>query len=295
MEEKNFNNGQKIPNDSTVCSEETYTEIFIGGLPNNTKDEELRSVLSKYAEVKELKVKRRNNKSKNKCLGYAIAKVGQNQVQQLINLRYLTYKNRKISLTKNLKGKELEDFQKKFAKRRLFIKDLPKDAEAKFLETTFSKFGHLDSFYIRGQPGTELKLGVVIFQEKKSALAAFHYSMNNMIEELKNLSTKVEFDYRQVRKHKESEGSEKVKEEKKDENSEKKSSPVFDRKQMSSMNRSKIFKPKDKKEKNFKHWMKPGMKSFKYSDFSVGHYGENLVFTDGYNGRIEGVDMVYWC
>lgn len=258
-------------------NQEELTEVFIGGLPNNTADEDLLELLSKHAEIAELKVKRRNNKKNKKCLGYAIARVKQDQAQNLIQLRYVTYNNRRISLTKNLQGKELEEFQRRFAKRRLFIKDLPENTEADFLKKTFSKFGPLDSFYVRGQPGTELKLGVVIFKEKKSALAAFHFSMNQMIKELKKLGTKVEFDYREMKKEcaKKVAGA--------GQNNRKSKPPTIDRKQFQKM----LLKtnPRKKKWKKAHHWVKPGMKNFDYLDFEIGHYNTNLYFSDNMSGH----------
>lgn len=253
-------------------------EVFIGGLPNDTVDADLLNLLSKHAKIVELNVKRRNNKKNKKCLGYAISKIEEKEAQNLIQLRYITYNNRRISLTKNLKGKELEEFQKRFAKRRLFIKDLPENTKPEFLKRTFSKFGALDSFYVRGQPGTKLKLGVVIFKERKSALAAFHFSMNKMIEELNKLGTKVEFDYRDMKKETEKHDPTNKKKKRKSK------SPKINRKHFHKM----VLKinPRKKKWKKSHHWIRPGMKNFDYFDFEVGHYKKNLFFSDNASRRV---------
>lgn len=288
--DKNINQkSKKMLNDMNT---QDQTEIFIGGLPNNTDDESLSELLSRYTKINELNVKRRNNKKTKKCLGYAIAKVDQSKAHKLIEVAYLNYKDRRISLTKNLKGKELEDFQKKFAKRRLFIKDLPKDTEPEFLQKTFSRFGPLDSFYIRGQPGTDLKLGVVIFKERKSALSAFHYSTNKMIDELERLGTGVEFDYVKVR-HKEVE-----KESNEAHKKVEKKKIHFHQNQINPNTEQRLLKPKmvmreriqrhQKRDKNIKHWIKPGMSSFCYEDHVSRHFGKNVSFSDQAYGQRNG-------
>lgn len=281
--QKEQNSVQNETNSSTN-SPTDLVEIFIGGLPNGTKDEELLALLTKHTEIEELNVKRRNNKKTKKCLGYGIAVVKPENSEKLINLRYLNYNNRRISLTKNLKGEELKEFQKKFTKRRLFIKDLPTYTDDLFLVKTFSKFGELDSYYIRGQPGSELKLGVIIFKEKKSALAAFHFSMNKMIQEISHLNVKVEFDYNEIRDNK------KPKKE-----SEKKQKVTFFNQNFPKRNENLGEKerknlPIQKINLDQHHWIKPGKKNFDYEDYLNFHIEENLKV----NNESEDLNSTEW-
>lgn len=152
--------------------ERPTTKIFLGGLPATSEYESLKKAIEKYAEVLDIEFKTRKNSQK--CLGHAVVTLKNNTSEVLKNLSHFIYQERRVKITPFFTGKKLKKFRKRLRKKRLYLKNLPPNANLALLKKFFEEnCGKIESFYLRGEPSTTLKIGVVIFLEKGSALMAY--------------------------------------------------------------------------------------------------------------------------
>jgi RNA recognition motif-containing protein len=61
------NSGQLIKSSANQIN---IFEIFLGGLDQHSKEEEIYSILSQHAQILRIELKRRKKNKKSKCLGY---------------------------------------------------------------------------------------------------------------------------------------------------------------------------------------------------------------------------------
>lgn len=158
--------------------------LFIGGLPQETNELELIYLLSQHFTVLKLELNKR--KKGSKCLGHGTLIIPLSEERMALQTDHITYKQRKVKIMRNMKGEELRKFQKEFGMRRLYLKNLSPDIKADELNDIFSRFGDIESCYIRGEPLSETKIGIVIFTEKESARVAyckFRYGSLRFLEE----------------------------------------------------------------------------------------------------------------
>lgn len=166
-------------NKAQAVKEEELPKFFIGGLPANSCKKELLELLSPIAKIIEIEFRLRPNKKK--CLGHGLITTTEEGANNLKKLRFFKYKGRKIFLSPHLRGKELIKFQQELTRRRLFFKNLPKDTDSEKFEHHFKKYGEIETFYTRGEPNSEMKIGVLIYIEKSSALKAYEaYRFGNI-------------------------------------------------------------------------------------------------------------------
>lgn len=148
------------------------TKIFLGGLPSSSKFDTLKEVIEKYAEVLSIEFKTRKNSQK--CLGHAVVTLKNNASDVLKNLNHFVYQERKVKITPYFTGKKLKKFRRRLRKKRIYLKNLPEKVTLDHLKGFFEiHCGKIESFYLRGEPSNKLKIGVMIFLEKGSALKAY--------------------------------------------------------------------------------------------------------------------------
>lgn len=172
----------------TKSNEKEIKKIFLGGLPSNSKVEEISALLSSYAEILKIDFKHRTNKTK--CLGHGILSTPEKGAKVLLKLGSFDYKGRTISLTPHLEGEELVKFREELTKRRFFIKNLPEDTVIENLIRYFGKYGEIETCYLRGEPSSSLKICVVIFKNKIPTLKAYEKYRFGEINFLKLLKKK---------------------------------------------------------------------------------------------------------
>lgn len=148
---------------------ESKVKVFMGGLPTSCCNKEIEHLLSKLSDTKDIQVSLKLRSNKRKCLGSGIAKMDRATALTLTKIGSFFYKQRKVRMMMHREGAELKQFREQLTKRRLFIKNFPKDINVKKLQEYFEKYGKLESVYLRGEPGSELKVAVVIFEKKSSA------------------------------------------------------------------------------------------------------------------------------
>lgn len=155
-----------------VCVKHSHQmKLFLGGLPTESKLEDLEQIISRFAEVSKIELKMRANNKK--CLGYGLITASTTQAKKLISLGQIDYRNRKVKITPYREGNELKSFRKELGKRRLFIKNIPKNANSRAISRYFTRYGAVESCYLRGEPSSDLKIAVLIFKNKASALSVY--------------------------------------------------------------------------------------------------------------------------
>lgn len=179
------------------------SKVFLGGLPKDAIEEELTAALieSFDIDVKELFLKKRKNRGKTKCLGHGILTLPASQVPRLVQVGYLKYKGRKVKMDHCLSGKELKERQKSLKERRIYLSNVLSSTEPSDLQQIMERFGNVESCYFRGQPGTELLVGVTIFATSVQAQNAKNHFSENM-KELSKLGggdMKVGFSFRELK------------------------------------------------------------------------------------------------
>lgn len=167
-----MNNSEQSRN-STKSNTKTRNQykLFVGGLPAETTSEDLKSFLSEKAEVFEVVLKLRTNKKK--CLGHGVVTTSKEGAEKLLAVAQFEYGNRIVKLAPYREGSELTEFRKELTRRRIFIKNLPEDTNIDFISSHFISYGLIESCYLRGEPSTDLKIAVMIFKNKFSALRVY--------------------------------------------------------------------------------------------------------------------------
>lgn len=146
-------------------------KLFIGGLPSNSTSEGIKSLLSKKVETLDVVLKLRTNNKK--CLGHGIVTTTEQGALKLLSIGQFDYGGRIIKITPFRGGKDLVKFRKELTRRRFFIKNLPEDVKVEDISGHFSRYGPIESCYLRGEPSIDLKIAVLIYKEKRSALMAY--------------------------------------------------------------------------------------------------------------------------
>lgn len=176
---------------------EETVEMFIGGLPQDSEEGDLLQLLSPYIRIVNLVLNRRKRSSK--CLGHGTLTIPKSELSKISAIDHILYKGRKVKILKKMKGEELKKHQREFSKRRLYLKNLPSTVKTDELKSIFVSFGKLESCYIRGEPLTETKIGIVIFCQKESARMAYSAYRFGKILELKKYSfLKIGFIYSEM-------------------------------------------------------------------------------------------------
>lgn len=151
--------------------------IFLGGLPKESMEQELKDLFSPFTPILNVELNRRKNGGQM-CLGHGFLTVESEAVGKLLTLETCRYRERNITISKYRTGEELIEYQKAFGMRRIFIKGVPQTMKKVDLRGMFVQFGKITSAYFRNEPGNPEHLGVVIFEESKSAHKA-HKAYND--------------------------------------------------------------------------------------------------------------------
>lgn len=144
------------------------SRIFLGGLPKESNEEELKDLFSPFTPVLNVELNRRKNGGQM-CLGHGFLTVESEAVEKLLMLETCRYRERNITISKYRTGEELIEYQKAFGMRRIFIKGVSQDMKKVDLRGMFVQFGKITSAYFRNEPGNPEHLGVVIFERSESA------------------------------------------------------------------------------------------------------------------------------
>lgn len=146
-------------------------KLFVGGLPPDSKAEDIKSILSTRTQIYEVVLKRRPKN--DKCIGHGYIVTSKKGAEDLLRLQSFKYRKRKVKIAPYQDGNKLEQFRKEVSRRRVFIKNLPNDIKADQISEYFKEYGEIESCYMRGEPKSNLKIAVLIFKQKISALKVY--------------------------------------------------------------------------------------------------------------------------
>lgn len=156
----------------------------MGGLPHNSKEGDIYVILSRFAAIEKITLKRRKNRPGGKCLGHGILVTNAEGASSLLALKHFEYQDRKVTMTPYLEGDQLDSYQSNFSQRRIFLIDFPigkeeytETDEARYLSFN-QQFGKIESSYFRKMPGFEQKIYVVIFTTRNSRFKALEYYLS---------------------------------------------------------------------------------------------------------------------
>ena len=142
------------------------TKIFLGCLPPNTDEQELRAYFSEFCSISEMKLKYRSNKQ---CAGYGYFFCNEDS-----NISTLTdtphyHKGRSLECRLYLSGEELKKYQEKFNKRRLYIGNLPLGTTDEQLFEFFNHISPVMRAYTLEKPDDDGKwFGFVVFKNESA-------------------------------------------------------------------------------------------------------------------------------
>ena len=155
---------------------------FIGCLPGNADEGELKELLSKYVQIANLKLSFGKNKNdENYCLGYGFAQCNaQEDIQKLLNLsNTIIYNGRSISFREFKVGSKLKSQKDDFNKKRIFVGGLPPEIDSEGLKALFAAYGKIENCYIvNKERDNAMKYGYVVFSETSSADSVLENSEN---------------------------------------------------------------------------------------------------------------------
>lgn len=140
---------------------ETKFKIFIGGLSKKAKEPQLVNHLQKYGRVISLDIKRKP--TTGDCVGYGHATVEKDTYLKLINKGCSKFKGRKITFGPYLEGNHLKSHLQKLNSKRIFVRNVPGNSTATYLEQFFSVLGVVETAYLRSFPGARTPIGVIMF------------------------------------------------------------------------------------------------------------------------------------
>lgn len=146
----------------------SHHKLFIGGLPPNTIAEDIKSILSKKTQIFEIVLKLRANS--NKCIGHGYVTTSKEGAEKLLAIESFDYDKRKVKIAPYRDGSRLKKYRKELSRRRIFIKNLPVGVKVEQISGYFKRYGPIESCYLRGEPRSHLRIAVLIFNKKISAL-----------------------------------------------------------------------------------------------------------------------------
>lgn len=145
-------------------SSKKETKIFIGCLPAETDEEELKSYFLKFcSDLRKFRVKYRSN---GICSGYAYftTEAPNKLLEDLFSQNHF-YKGRFLECREYLKGQKQEEFLQILNRKRVYVGNIPEGVDDLELYETFSKFGKVTRAYIGNHYDKEGKIfGFVVME-----------------------------------------------------------------------------------------------------------------------------------
>lgn len=153
-------------------------QIYLGSLPGNTTETDIRKYFSKFGDIKKLKLKVNNKNSRNStCLGFGFLTIKCEDPDSLISKSHFIL-GREIKCEPFLSGNQLKKMKANLSERRIFIWGIPNRMTNEEIEKLFSKIGPIESAYrVKVQSLSQpTNFGYVTFQESEDAAKALEIS-----------------------------------------------------------------------------------------------------------------------
>lgn len=140
--------------------------IYIGSLPPNTSARFLINYFKKIVKVADLR--RIKNKGR-KSPGYAILKLERKEDVEILLSKEHRIEGNLLLVKPYLTPQERLDLEKSLVHKRIYIKNLPENAEAEDYEDFFKKFGKVISVVLKKKQATVGTYGFITFENEKIA------------------------------------------------------------------------------------------------------------------------------
>lgn len=192
---------QKINRQPNNPNRTNTLKIFLGGLPTESSEEHIVKILKVEfgIDVLDIFIKRRKNRSK--CLGHGTLRISKCQSSGLLRAGYFTYKDRSVRVEPCLEGKDLILRREALKQRRIFLRNLSSETTQQLLKWLMVKYGNVESCYLRGEPGTKLLVGVVIFStqaEAKRVIEELRQHKEAISSELNSKDIEIGFSFKRI-------------------------------------------------------------------------------------------------
>lgn len=147
----------------------TELKIFLGSLPPQLTNQELKSLLSPFGEIKTVHLL--FHKKTGFCKGFGHIIVGNKATfDKILNTKNFKIKGRKIFKEPFLTGRKLSEKKQKFVNKRIYVSNLSTKITDEDMREIFSVFGDIDQAYrIVSADGVQQPFGFVLFKEEESA------------------------------------------------------------------------------------------------------------------------------
>ena len=159
--------------DKGLSNNQKLRKIFVACLPGTTNPQEVTEYFKKFSYFVKVKLKYKN-RAKKICAGYCIVTVTSDAVDKILSYPKHFFKGRYLDCKRFSKGKQLSKEKSKLEKKKVFIRNIPRNMSDQDLKNIFSKeFGEVERAYIirsSKKIGKKQNLyGFVFFKDKKSA------------------------------------------------------------------------------------------------------------------------------
>ena len=156
-------NKQEVSISKKVC------KFFLGSLPGKVDENQLELYFSGFGEVLNLEVVKNLKTRLSKGYGFLVINLSVTELSFTEVDHY--FDNRKISVRRYMKGKELEENVQSILSKRLFIKRIPENIKDKDIEDYFQQFGTISMVYLtQNYAVKQMKslIGFVHFEDESS-------------------------------------------------------------------------------------------------------------------------------
>jgi hypothetical protein len=158
-------------------------KLYIGCLPGNANESEVKDIFLKHGSVKTLQLLKEQNggekSSTLKCIGSGYLECPDQDSYESFLDAQIFYEGRKLEISPFLEKNQLEQMHQNLNLRKILVKYLPDETKNEDLENCFGLFGNLVNAFVssdRKEKGQEFpsNYGIVVYEEQSSALLALN-------------------------------------------------------------------------------------------------------------------------
>ena len=165
------------------CNEKKTTKnakIFVGGFPVHLNEQNLWEYMSKYGEVKGVKILKKNGKSRG--FGF-VTFDSQAEADHVISIQHRIC-GKKFDCKGVVDEKQAKREEKQKKERKVFIGGLNKATTEQSLHTYFQRFGEIERAFLNKEHFTDKSRGsgFVLFKSKASVDLVLNSNPNHMID-----------------------------------------------------------------------------------------------------------------
>jgi RNA recognition motif-containing protein len=140
------------------------TKLFVASLPSLVTNSDLLAHFSQFGPVTKVEISK-NQKKLSKGFAF-VTFLNESDAETVLNSE-IAFKDRVLTIRRNLKGQELKNYTKTFEQRRMYVGNLSLDVSDSLLRSFFSKFAPVENAYVIRdfKTGLSSRFGYVLFHK----------------------------------------------------------------------------------------------------------------------------------